>query len=226
MHLGTPQCRADDLIMLLNSLSFDRLFLIGDIVDIKKLKERWYFPETHLEVLRRILFLSEVIDVIYLPGNHELAENNKFLKGGGLRIGDGITVCRRFSYDGYLLVHGDQIPFGSTPLQRDWYKLLEFLYNKSKRKSAFIKWLRKRTVNITDYVDNFHLHALRYLKESPDHKGIICGHNHLPQALKKGDYTYLNCGDWVKNSSAIAQKIDGTFELISCKDSELKIHDF
>ena len=44
--------------------------------------------------------------------------------------------------------------------------------------------------------------------------GIICGHIHHAENLNLDGVNYLNCGDWVESCTALAEKYDGTFEII------------
>ena len=39
-HLGTPGCRAEDLSRFLKQVECDRLYLVGDIIDMWRLKAR------------------------------------------------------------------------------------------------------------------------------------------------------------------------------------------
>ena len=84
VHLGTRDCRADLLLELLNHSQFDRIYLIGDIVDGWRLKARWYWPPSHDAVVRRLLeLLQSGTRILYIPGNHD-----EFLRCSlGLRIG-------------------------------------------------------------------------------------------------------------------------------------------
>jgi len=42
---------------------------------------------------------------------------------------------------------------------------------------------------------------------------VICGHIHHA-AIRGGEVTYINCGDWVESCTAIAEHEDGRFEII------------
>ena len=44
--------------------------------------------------------------------------------------------------------------------------------------------------------------------------GIICGHIHHAEDRDSNGVNYLNCGDWVESCTALAEKYDGTFEII------------
>ena len=52
-----------------------------------------------------------------------------------------------------------------------------------------------------------------YLKKKK-FDGIICGHIHHAEDRDFNGVNYLNCGDWVESCTALAEKYDGTFEII------------
>jgi UDP-2,3-diacylglucosamine pyrophosphatase LpxH len=45
--------------------------------------------------------------------------------------------------------------------------------------------------------------------------GTISGHIHTASINESDGYIYINCGDWVESFTAIAEKYDGTFEVIT-----------
>ena len=72
IHLGTRGCKADALCSFLKTHTCDNLFLIGDIIDGWRLKKRWYFPQSHMNVIRRILTAAKRdTKVYYILGNHD-----------------------------------------------------------------------------------------------------------------------------------------------------------
>ena len=73
VHLGTPACRAEDLLAYLKSIRPGKLVLNGDIIDMQQFDRR-YWPDTHTKVVRRILkFAANGVPVFYVTGNHEHA---------------------------------------------------------------------------------------------------------------------------------------------------------
>jgi UDP-2,3-diacylglucosamine pyrophosphatase LpxH len=71
LHLGTYGCHAKQLLNYLKSIQPETLILNGDIIDIWYFKKR-YFPQEHIEVIRRILKMAaQGTKVYYLTGNHD-----------------------------------------------------------------------------------------------------------------------------------------------------------
>jgi UDP-2,3-diacylglucosamine pyrophosphatase LpxH len=108
VHLGSRGCQAKVLLDFIRVLKCDRLYLVGDIVDGWRLSRSWYWPQSHNDVLQKLLRLARKgTQVIYIPGNHD-AVARAFR---GARFG-GLLVAREAVHqaaDGarYLVVHGD-----------------------------------------------------------------------------------------------------------------------
>ncbi len=74
LHLGSRGCRAAELSRFLKHLRCERLYLVGDVLDLWRLRSRWYWPAEHNDVIRRLLnHARHHCQVIYLPGNHDEA---------------------------------------------------------------------------------------------------------------------------------------------------------
>ena len=72
VHLGSANCKADHLIQLLDRVRCERLYLVGDIVDMWAMTKRMFWPESHNLVLRKLLNKSKAgVEIIYIPGNHD-----------------------------------------------------------------------------------------------------------------------------------------------------------
>ena len=88
LHLGTPGCRAEDLSRWLKRIECDHLYLVGDIIDMWRLRNRWYWPAEHNRVVRRLLKLAHRgTRIVYIPGNHDdAARQFAGMEFGGIRI--------------------------------------------------------------------------------------------------------------------------------------------
>ena len=72
VHLGSANCKAENLIHLLDRVRCERLYLVGDIVDMWAMSRRVFWPEAHNLVLRKLLNKSKAgVEIIYIPGNHD-----------------------------------------------------------------------------------------------------------------------------------------------------------
>ena len=71
IHLGTPGCQAAALLDFLKAHPSDNLYLVGDIVDGWQLRRRWYWPQSHNDVVQKLLRRARKgCRVVYVPGNH------------------------------------------------------------------------------------------------------------------------------------------------------------
>ena len=109
LHLGTLGCRAEDLSRWLKRIECERLYLVGDIIDMWRLRSRWHWPAEHNRVIRRLLKLAHRgTEIVYIPGNHDdAARQFAGMEFGGIRI--ELTALHETADGRSLLVtHGDQ----------------------------------------------------------------------------------------------------------------------
>ena len=109
LHLGTPGCQAEALLDFLKSHTSDTLYLVGDIVDGWQLKRRWYWHQTHNDVVQLVLKKAKKgTKVIFVPGNHDEAVRQFIgLDFGGIKIRDElIHTCANGKR--MLVLHGDR----------------------------------------------------------------------------------------------------------------------
>ena len=87
----------------------DTIYLVGDIVDGWRLKNGWYWPQAHNDVVQKLLRKARKgARVIYVPGNHdEFARDYVGLVFGGVEL---VYSAVHETADGkkMLIMHGDQ----------------------------------------------------------------------------------------------------------------------
>jgi UDP-2,3-diacylglucosamine pyrophosphatase LpxH len=72
VHLGTRQCDAGALLAFLESHDSDDLYLVGDIIDFWSLRRQPYWPQSHSDVIRKVLSKARAGTIVTLiPGNHD-----------------------------------------------------------------------------------------------------------------------------------------------------------
>ena len=108
LHLGTAGCQARLLLEFLRHTESEYLYLVGDIVDGWQLRRRWYWPQTHNDVVQKILRKARKgTSVIFIPGNHdEFGRHFLKLSFGGIEVREEAV---HVTADGrrLLVVHGD-----------------------------------------------------------------------------------------------------------------------
>lgn len=228
IHLGTKGCNAELLLDFLHSVECETLYLVGDIIDGWRLKKGWYWPDSHNEVVRRILKIAHKgTRVIFVVGNHD-----EMLRDyAGFSFG-GITLAREAIHetaDGRLLLitHGDA--FDGVVLYARWLAFLgDQAYNLLLRANVWINFVRKRLNlpywSLSSYLKRRVKNAVQYVcafedavaREAAERgvDGVVCGHIHCAEIRRIGDVTYYNDGDWVESCTALTEAFDGTIQIL------------
>ena len=72
VHLGTRTSNADALLQFLRDYDCEKLYVVGDLIDIWQLRRGRYWPQQHNDVIQKILRKARKgVPVIYIPGNHD-----------------------------------------------------------------------------------------------------------------------------------------------------------
>jgi UDP-2,3-diacylglucosamine pyrophosphatase LpxH len=228
IHLGTRGCQAELLLDFIRHLECDTLYLVGDIIDGWKLKSGWFWPQSHNDVVQKILRMARKgAQIIYVPGNHdELARDYC-----GVHFG-GVVVTRDAIHetaDGkrYLVLHGDEFD-GVTRHARwlaflgDWsYRsvlALNTVFNKIRRRLGFGYWslsayLKVKVKNALQFIESFEA-AVAEEARRRGVDGVICGHIHKAEMRDIGGVAYINDGDWVESCTALVEHDDGKLEIL------------
>src|SRR3990167_7739386 len=223
IHLGTRGCQAELLLDFIRHVECDTLYLVGDIVDGWKLRSGWHWPQSHNDVVQKILRMARKgVKVIYVPGNHDEGVRD-FV---GVHFG-GVIVARDAIHetaDGkrFLVVHGDE--FDGVVQHARWlafvgdyaYRALlaaNTLFNRVRRRLGFGYWsfsayLKTRVKNALQFVENFEA-AVADEARRRGVDGVICGHIHKAEMRDIDGIAYINDGDWVESCSALADRRGG-----------------
>ena len=239
VHLGSAGCQADALCAFLKTHTSEQLYLVGDIIDGWRMRKKWYWPQSHTNVIRRILTAAKRgTEVTYIIGNHD-----EFLRAFlQFRLAFGeISVKNRALHEGedgkrYLVVHGDMFD-GMMRADRKWIMHLgdhayNFLLwantklNAIRRRLGMPYWslsqaLKKRTKRALNHIHNFEGHVADYCRRK-GYDGAICGHIHVAEMRDINGITYMNDGDWVESCSALVEHHDGRWEILHFQPHAVK----
>lgn len=228
IHLGSPGCQAELLLDFLRHASCQHLYLVGDIVDGWRMKRGWHWPQSHNDVVQKLLRLTRKgAKVTYIPGNHD----DRVRDFCGVHFG-GIVVARDAIHqtaDGrrFLILHGDefdavvrlapQLAFAGDLAYRGALRL-NTLLNAVRRRFGLGYWslagfLKSKVGNATQFIDNFE-RALADEARRRGVNGVICGHVHKAQMRVIDGVTYINDGDWVESCTAVVEHFDGRLEIL------------
>ena len=228
VHLGTAGCQADCLLDFLRHHESDILYLVGDIVDGWQLGKGWYWPQSHNDVVQKILRKARKgTRVVYVAGNHDEVAR-QFL---GMRFGD-IEIVDEVVHplvDGRKLwvIHGDL--FDGVLQHARWLALLgDTLYtlilklnkwfNAIRHRLGFSYWslsqyLKHKVKKAVNFITEFE-HAVVNEARRRGYHGVVCGHIHKAEIREVDGLLYCNDGDWVESLTALVENADGRLELV------------
>jgi len=223
VHLGTSAAKAESLCDFLKYNHCETLYLVGDIVDGWRMKNRAYWPQQHINVVRRILTLSKRgTKVVYITGNHdEFLRRYSGMSFGNIHLVDEY-IHRSANGKKYWVVHGDA--FDALVFNKKWLVVIGDIayesllkinvwYNSVRRLLGMEYWslssylknkVRKKFNIIANYEATL---ANECIKRDLD--GVICGHIHHSQLKEIRGIQYGNCGDWVESCSALVEDKQG-----------------
>jgi UDP-2,3-diacylglucosamine pyrophosphatase LpxH len=231
VHLGTRDCKAEELNNFLKHNSCETLYLVGDIIDGWRIQQnKWRWKQSHTNVIRRILGASKRdTQVIYVVGNHD--EFLRPMLPYGFSFGN-IEICNRYTHDGvdgkkYLVVHGDM--FDGISKVAPWLNFLgdkayDFIlavntrYNWIRHRLGFGYWsvskyLKLQIKRAVSYIFQFESNVTDYCRRK-GFDGIICGHIHTAEIKNIDGIIYMNDGDWVESCTALVEHHDGKWEIV------------
>jgi UDP-2,3-diacylglucosamine pyrophosphatase LpxH len=228
VHLGTRGCHAERLLDFLRLHDANTIYLVGDIVDFWALKASWYWPQSHNDVVQKLLRKARKgARILYIPGNHdEFFRDYYGLQFGGLEIAEKAV---HVGADGsrYLVIHGDMFDLVVTHARwlaflgeraYDWAIRINTVLNKLRRRLglpywSLSQWAKLKVKNAVNYISEFEK-ALVAEVDRHGVDGVICGHIHHATISDRADVRYVNCGDWVESCTAVAEHFDGRLEVI------------
>ncbi len=228
LHIGTPGFQADALLDFLKHHPSEMLYLVGDIVDGWQLRRRWFWPQSHNDVVQKLLRRARKgCRVIYVPGNHdEFARHFVGHAFGGVEVqeeavhvtatGQRLWVVHGDLFDGVIqcakwLAHvGDWLYEFTLKLNRHLNRLRARLGLEYWSLSAYLKHKVKKAVN---FISDFEV-AVAHEARRRGFDGVVCGHIHHAEIRRVDGVLYCNDGDWVESRTALVEHMDGRLEIV------------
>ncbi len=231
-HLGTPGCQSARLLEFLRRTESDYLYLVGDIIDGWQLKRRWFWHQSHNDIVQKVLRKARKgTQVCYVPGNHdEAARHYTGLDFGGIVIRaeavhttadgrrllvthgdlfDAVVQCAR-----WLALLGDALYTFTLKLNQHWNALRARVGLPYWSLSQFLK---HRVKNAVSYIGAFE-DALAREARTRGFDGVVCGHIHQAEIRDIGGVLYCNDGDWVESLTALVEDFDGRLSILRWHD--------
>ncbi|MDO8332166.1 MAG: UDP-2,3-diacylglucosamine diphosphatase [Fluviicoccus sp.] len=229
LHLGTPGCQADALLDFLKHTECETLYLVGDIVDGWQLRRQWYWPQTHNDVVQKLLRKARKgTRVIFIPGNHdEFARKYLHNTFGGIEV---VDEWIHHTADGRKLwiTHGDLfdgvvqcakwLAYLGDSLYELTLKLNRRLNSQRARMGlpywSLSKYLKLKVKRAVSYVSDFENAVAREARKRGV-QGVVCGHIHHAELRDIDGILYANDGDWVESLTALAEQADGSLLILN-----------
>lgn len=216
LHLGSFLSRADDARRMLQSKTFRRLILLGDIfcdLDFRRLtKEHWEL----LSYVRKLSNPKRNVEVVWVEGNHDrgLTEVMSHL------VGIDVYQEYQWNYAGkrYLAIHGHQydsflVRNAALSSFGEWiYMRLQNLDSKSKLMSRFLDRQNSKWMRLSPRVAAGAL----ALAKTRSADVVFCGHTHIALQAERQGTRYFNSGCWTTE--------DPTY--ITVDELGVRIHDY
>lgn len=228
IHLGTRGSKADALLQFLREYEFEKLYVVGDFIDIWALRRGIYWPQTHNDVIQKILRAGRKgTQVIYIPGNHDEFVASFFGHFGAVDI---MQRDIHTTADGrrLLVIHGHEL---DTVVQNiKWLAFVgdvgyQLLLKLNHPVNTIRRWLKLEYWSLSSYVKKSVKNAVAFVGAFEEAivqyaardkvEGVVCGHIHTPVIRKIQNTDYYNSGDWVESLSALTEDFDGKIELIT-----------
>ena len=228
IHLGTPGCQATALLDFLKSVDSEHLYLVGDIVDGWQLRRGWYWPQSHNDVVQKLLRKARKgTRVVFVPGNHdEFARKYIGVRVGGIEVVDD---CVHLTADGRRLwvVHGDD--FDGVIQCAKWLAhvgdsaygvALELSRHLNRLRArcglpywSLSKYLKLKVKRAVSFIGDYERAVAREARKR-NVQGVVCGHIHHAELREIDGVLYANDGDWVESLTALVEHADGGLELL------------
>ena len=228
VHLGKRGCQAERFLDFLRYHDADTIYLVGDIIDGWSLRKGWFWPQSHNDVVQKLLRKARKgTRIVFVPGNHdEFARNYLGMNFGGVEVVD--TAVHEMG-DGrrFLVIHGDLFDVVVTHAKiiavlGDWaYELALVInrwFNRARRALglpywSFSAWAKLKVKDAVSFIGAFET-TLSEEARRRGCDGVVCGHIHHAAIREVAGVTYVNAGDFVESCTAVAEHWDGRLEIL------------
>jgi UDP-2,3-diacylglucosamine pyrophosphatase LpxH len=228
IHLGTRGCKADFLLDFLRHNEAETIYLVGDIVDMWRLRKTWFWAQNHNDVIQKLLRQARKgTRIVFIPGNHdEWLRDYIGLQAGGIVLAEE-AVHETADGRRLLVIHGDA--YDGVVKYARWlavlgdsaYTLALWLnhhVNLARRRLGYPYWslsayLKGKVKNALEYVGSFR-EAVADEARRRGLDGVVCGHIHQAEIVPVDGILYCNDGDWVESCTALVEDHEGRLSIM------------
>jgi len=229
LHLGNPNSQSNKVLDIFKKYEFENLFIVGDFIDMTRMKRRFYWDKNHFLVIQKILRLSRKnVNVFYIIGNHDcyvrhLIENENINLGNIIICdeyiyksikGEKIYITHGDQFDGFILIHPFLYWLGDTSYEISIK--INKLYNFIRKLFGYDYWslsqyLKTKVKNVISFVSEYEKWSkIKIVEKGCD--SILMGHTHCAKIIDG----YYNTGDFVESCTYIIEELNGDIKLEKC----------
>jgi len=205
LHIGSKGCNAKEIFKLLKKTEYDRLILVGDIIDGWLFQKYKRFSDQHIKIISLLMKISKTKPIIWISGNHD-----EFLRKFTPMEMGGIQIMDEYTENGIWFSHGDLYD-GIVKLR--WLGMLgSFGYDAAividrmmkslGYRKSLSKFLKDNVKAAVSFMVDFENEMARQATKRQCHT-VVCGHIHKPNDKRIEDVRYVNTGDWIENKSYV-----------------------
>jgi UDP-2,3-diacylglucosamine pyrophosphatase LpxH len=241
VHLGTRAARAEELLDFLRVHDADTIYVVGDLFDGWVLKRSWYWPQSHNDVVQKLLRKARKgTRVVFVPGNHdEFARAYAGHGFGGVEVlletfhetadGRRLWIVHGDAFDPVVTKHRWLVPLahGFLSVMRHlgiptaWRGVRSLLGRPYESLATYVR--AKANGAIAALGDFEALATAAARRRGAD--GVVCGHIHVAAMRTVDGILYLNDGDWVDSCSALVEHGDGRLEIVRWRAGDAERRD-
>lgn len=239
VHMGARASKCAEVASLLGRVRPETLFLVGDMIDLWRMRQRVHWPREANRVVRRITALAEAgTRVVYIPGNHD-----DLMRDYVGRTVAGIALERSSTHvtaagERLWILHGDEYDLairhsrvvamvGSTAYEA--LVEVDMVYKRVRRMlgmrpTSLAHAVKMGSKRVATSLSDFE-RTLQREAATRGFDGVVCGHVHIPaiaRARGTGGATYYNTGDWRESCTAVIEDADGRMRLIRDVDGRIR----
>lgn len=191
LHLGSVTCLHHQIRHFLETVhagEYSLLVIAGDLLESTGMR----LSDRDWKVLSKLRRMTNDMDVVWLPGNHDADHREILGKSLGMHIYDpDFKILTKNKT--VMIIHGHQFDAAVSkhPHLTAIACWLYLMLQKVDRRHRIAQWMKKMTKKISACAPRVKTGAIDYNKYT-DSNNIICGHTH--KAEQDGPYT--NSGSW------------------------------
>jgi UDP-2,3-diacylglucosamine pyrophosphatase LpxH len=226
IHLGSRSTQSNKLLNFLNENTFKKIYLVGDIINMNRLRKKFIWRRKHNAVIQLLLSLSKDSEIIYIFGKSDIYLDEFIGQRFGNILIKETDIHYTSNHEECYIIHGHQFDSALISFTK-FYKIGKVAYDLTiwlnKLINGFLRlfgntwslslYLKSKNKAAKNFVENFEeMVVLAAIDEFSSN--VIAGHIHVPADKIISRVRYLNCGCWTEFTSCVVEDLDGDLKLL------------